>query len=265
MRLKIHALAKSSQSCCDFKSAACDMYFQRIFTTLVLVLTLPCLCPAQDAPSEEASPTPSPTPATTPEAAPASEPTPSPETSPAPETAATLEATPTPEATPRDQDFINLPTDTPPQASDVISGSQISLSGENLPTEQSDKEFLDPNQLLPTDSAPPAIDPRTLAASGEEQERKVKIRYQQVRAKAELDPDVASLLAKAKTARTFEGERAAYRKYYELLFKKMKKLDSTLAKKCDLMEKAYLSRLAQTRIEPTIPLEPPPKPEPLAN
>ena len=229
------------------------MYFQRIFTTLLLVFTFPCLCLAQDAPSEEASPTPSPTPAPTPEAIPAPEPAPTPET------------TPTPEATPRDQDFINLPTDTPSQASDVISGSQISLSGENLTTEQSDKDFLDPNQLLPTDSAPAAIDPRTLAASGEEQERKVKIRYQQVRAKAELDPDVASLLAKAKTARTFEAERAAYRKYYELLFKKMKKLDSTLAKKCDLMEKTYLSRLAQSRIEPTIPLEPPPKPEPLAN
>jgi hypothetical protein len=253
MRLRIHALAKSSQSCCDFKLAASDMYFQRIFTTLLLVFTFPCLCLAQDAPSEEASPTPSPTPAPTPEAIPAPEPAPTPET------------TPTPEATPRDQDFINLPTDTPSQASDVISGSQISLSGENLTTEQSDKDFLDPNQLLPTDSAPAAIDPRTLAASGEEQERKVKIRYQQVRAKAELDPDVASLLAKAKTARTFEAERAAYRKYYELLFKKMKKLDSTLAKKCDLMEKTYLSRLAQSRIEPTIPLEPPPKPEPLAN
>jgi len=259
MRLKIHALAKSSQSCCDFKPAACDMYFQRIFTTLVLVSTLPCLCLAQDAPSEEASPAPSPTQATTPEATPVLEPASTPEASPSPE------ATATPEATPKDQDFINLPTDTTSQASDVISGSQISLSGENLPSEQSDKQFLDTNQLLPTDSAPAAIDPRTLAASGEEQERKVKLRYQQVRAKAELDPDVASLLAKTKTARTFEGERAAYRKYYELLFKKMKKLDSTLAKKCDLMEKTYLSRLAQSRVEPTIPLEPPPKPEPLAN
>jgi hypothetical protein len=51
----------------------------------------------------------------------------------------------------------------------------------------------------------------------------------------------------------------------ELLFKKMRKFDSTLSKKCDLMEKTYLSRLSQSRIEPTIPLEPPPKTEPLAN
>jgi hypothetical protein len=31
------------------------------------------------------------------------------------------------------------------------------------------------------------------------------------------------------------------------------------------MERTYLNKLAQTRIEPTIPLEPPPKPDLLAN
>lgn len=175
------------------------------------------------------------------------------------------QASPAPQVAPSDQDFINLPNEPTVQSTDIISDSQISLSGEPLPAAESDKDYVDPNQLMPTDAAPAPIDPRTLAAAGEEQERKIKIRYQQVRAKAEQDSDVASLLAKAKTATTFEGERAAYRKYYELLFKKMRKLDSSLSKKCDLMEKTYLARLAQTRVEPTIPLEPPPKPEPLAN
>ena len=175
------------------------------------------------------------------------------------------QASPAPQVAPSDQDFINLPNEPAVQSTDIISDSQISLSGEPLPAAESDKDYVDPNQLMPTDAAPVPIDPRTLAAAGEEQERKIKIRYQQVRAKAEQDSDVASLLAKAKTATTFEGERAAYRKYYELLFKKMRKLDSSLSKKCDLMEKTYLARLAQTRVEPTIPLEPPPKPEPLAN
>ena len=175
------------------------------------------------------------------------------------------QASPAPQLAPSDQDFINLPNEPAVQSTDIISDSQISLSGEPLPAAESDKDYVDPNQLMPTDAAPAPIDPRTLAAAGEEQERKIKIRYQQVRAKAEQDSDVASLLAKAKTATTFEGERAAYRKYYELLFKKMRKLDSSLSKKCDLMEKTYLARLAQTRVEPTIPLEPPPKPEPLAN
>lgn len=175
------------------------------------------------------------------------------------------QASPAPQVAPSDQDFINLPNEPAVQSTDIISDSQISLSGEPLPAAESDKDYVDPNQLMPTDAAPAPIDPRSLAAAGEEQERKIKIRYQQVRAKAEQDSDVASLLAKAKTATTFEGERAAYRKYYELLFKKMRKLDSSLSKKCDLMEKTYLARLAQTRVEPTISLEPPPKPEPLAN
>jgi hypothetical protein len=178
---------------------------------------------------------------------------------------AEVQASPTPQAAPSDQDFINLPNDPSSQSTDIISESQISLTGEVPAAAESDRDYLDPNHLMPTDGAPAPIDPRTLAASGEEQERKLKISYQQARAKAEQDSDVASLLAKAKSATTFEGERAAYRKYYELLFKKMRKLDGSIAKKCDLMEKTYLARLAQTRIEPTIPLEPPPKPEPLAN
>ncbi|MEI8294255.1 MAG: hypothetical protein WCG66_09740 [bacterium] len=172
---------------------------------------------------------------------------------------------PTPEPTAASQDFIKLPSDPSSPASDIITDSQISLTGDKSTPAESDKDYIDPNQLMPSESVSDAIDPRTLAASGEDQERKVKIRYQQIRSKAEEDPEVASLLAKAKAAATFEGERSAYRKYYELLFRKMRKLDSTLSKKCDLMEKTYLSRLAQTRVEPTIPLEPPPKPEPLAH
>jgi len=180
-------------------------------------------------------------------------------------TMAEPQASPAPEVAPKDQDFINLPNEPAAQPTDIISDSQISLTGEKLPAVESDKDYVDPNQLMPEDGGAIPVDPRTLAAAGEEQERKVKVRYQQARAKAEQDGEVAGLLAKAKTATTFEGERAAYRKYYELLFKKMKKLDGTLSKKCDLMEKTYLARLAQTRVEPTIPLEPPPKPEPLAN
>ena len=205
------------------------MLIKRFITSLFLVPVVSSLAMAQDAPTAEP------------------------------------QASPAPQVAPSDQDFINLPNEPAVQSTDIISDSQISLSGEPLPAAESDKDYVDPNQLMPTDAAPVPIDPRTLAAAGEEKERKIKIRYQQVRAKAEQDSDVASLLAKAKTATTFEGERAAYRKYYELLFKKMRKLDSSLSKKCDLMEKTYLARLAQTRVEPTIPLEPPPKPEPLAN
>jgi hypothetical protein len=158
-----------------------------------------------------------------------------------------------------DQDFLQIPSD--PQT-----GSDISTTDENAPLPESSGEFIEPNDLIsPMDESIPPIDPRSLAAGSEEQERKVKKRYKEVRIKAEKDPSVVSLLEKAKTATTFEGERAAYREYYRQLFRKMKKIDKSLAEKCDLMEKSYLNRLAQTRIEPTIPLEPPPKPEFLAN
>lgn len=205
------------------------MFSKRFIPAITILLTLPLLCMAQDAAQVEPTPTPAPQP------------------------------------TPSDQDFINLPADPSAAATEIISDTQISLTGETLPAAESDQDYIDPNSLMPAEGVTAPVDPRTLAASGEEQELKMKIRYQQARTKAEEDPDVANLLAKAKTATTFEGERAAYRKYYELLFKKMRKLDNSLLKKCDLMEKTYLSRLAQTRIEPTIPLSPPPKPEPLAN
>ena len=74
----------------------------------------------------------------------------------------------------------------------------------------------------------------------------------------------ASAHAQAQSAKSFENERAALREYYRLLFKKIKKADKDLTARCDVMERAYLARLAQSRIEPTIPLSPPPTPAPLS-
>lgn len=155
-----------------------------------------------------------------------------------------------------DQDFLLLPEEPASAASD----SETVLSGEVIATEET---FVEPMEF--EDATPPPVDPRTLAASSEAEERRLKIRYKQARVKAEKTPSLVALLDKAKSARTFEAERAAYRAYYRELFKLMRKSDSGISKLCDLMEKTYLTRLAQTRIEPTIPLEPPPKPELLAN
>ena len=200
-------------------------------------------------------------------------PEPTPEASP-PALESTPAATPAPEtpaspllnpANASDQDFLKLPN-LPGQSTDLLPAAEVPLAEGMAPLPETDQDFVDPNQLMPADGTSPApIDPRTLAAGGDEQERKLKVRYKEVRVKAEKDPAVVALLETAKKARTFEGERAAYREYYRALFRKMKKLDATLTAKCDLMEKSYRTRLAQTRLEPTIPLEPPPKPELLAN
>ena len=131
-------------------------------------------------------------------------------------------------------------------------------SGESLP----DAAFADPNAVIPSDAS--SLPPTPSGPSAQEIERKLKVRYQEVRVQVEKDPAVRSLMEQSKSAKSFEDERAALREYYRLLFKKMKKADKDLTERCDRLEQAYLARLAQTRVEPTIPLNPPPTPAPLS-
>lgn len=190
------------------------------------------------------------------------EPTPDATPSPSPEPTLTPEATPS--ASP--EDVISLPADSGSVEAPIVSDSEVTPVektnvGDGLP----DSSFTDPNGVIPGDglSDIPAAPPTGPSAG--ELERKLKIRYREVRTKVDSDPAVKSLLEQAQNAKSFEDERAAYREYYRLLFKKMKKIDKDLTERCDAMEEAYLARLAQTRLEPTIPLNPPPKPETLAN
>jgi len=204
----------------------------RQFSTLIICTLVSLVAFGQDMPSP-------------------SEPSPTPEASPEPKPAPEAKEAPV-----SDRDFITLP-------------DQTTLSGETINAETAvsitpDAPISDPNALLPSSSSE-IPDAAAVAVNNEAQERKIKVRYKQVRLEADQDSNVTALLDKAKKATTFEGERAAYREYYRALFRRMKKIDSSIAKKCDEMEKAYLNRLAQTRIEPTIPLEPPPNPKPLAN
>ena len=166
-----------------------------------------------------------------------------------------------------DSDFITLPEAAGPSSAEPKKDPEGTFTNESLTTPaDADTGLTESNDLMPLDISTEApVDTAARLVATEEQEIKVKIRYKETRLKVEKTPALESLLAKAKAARTFESERAAYREYYRELFRRIKKLDPTLAKKCDAMETAYLNRLAQTRIEPTIPLEPPPKPIPLAN
>jgi hypothetical protein len=121
---------------------------------------------------------------------------------------------------------------------------------------------VEPNALIPEQGpvapvAPPAFE------SAQEKARQLNIRYREVRVQADKDPRVISLFQQAEQAKTFEEQRAALREYYRLLFKKIVAIDKSLAEKCKVLEIAYIRRLAQERLEPTIPLNPPPTPEPL--
>ncbi len=215
----------------------------RYILPLLFCAFLPLHLVAQESPT---APSPSPTPAAKPK-----------------EAALTLTPPSTAQSPSSDNDFINLPEADIPSDAIPVRDSEATLP--STPAD-ADTSITDPNDIIPLDISTEApVDTATRLMATAEQEIKVKIRYKETRLKVEKTPALEALLAKAKAARTFESERAAYREYYRELFRRIKKLDSTLAKKCDAMETAYLSRLAQTRIEPTIPLEPPPKPVPLAN
>lgn len=193
---------------------------------------------------EAASPTPTPNATPVPTQIPVPSPAPLPPEAPAPlEPAAT--PSPTPDVIPMEgapldtQDIAPLPT---------------------LDQAMPDDAFTQPNALVP-DEAPPAISQSL--DNAQEKARLQNIRYKEVRVQVEKDPKVKSLLAQADRSKTQEDKRAALREYYRLLFKKIVAIDKSLAEKCEILETSYIHRLAQIRLEPTIPLNPPPTPEPL--
>ncbi len=237
-----------------------------------------------EAPSAESTPTTGPT------ATPDATPTPVPETiavpqvtatpdavttpdAPATPDTATAAATPTPEATATpDASSAVSPTPTPESKEDVIPLPEGAKTDTGAPLETQDigqpslsapdSSFTDPNALVP-DGPPQPPGAPTVRENTEENDRKMAIRYREVRVQADKDPKVLSLYKQSETAKTDEDKRAALREYYKLLFTKMISIDPALEKKCKMMEEAYIRRLAQTRLEPTIPLNPPPTPKPL--
>ncbi|PTX93431.1 hypothetical protein DB345_17640 [Spartobacteria bacterium LR76] len=219
---------------------------------------------ATPAASPESAPAASPeaTPASSPESAPAATPEPSPtasaEASPAPEASPVAEASPSPTAA----------TDTIPlegQAAAPAGGAPLDTQdlAPALPTApMPDAAFTDPNAIIPDSGPVPPSMPK-VAENPQSKTRELIVRYREVRVQADKDPQVLAMYKKSVAATTDEDKRAALREYYRLLFKKMIEIDSSLTVRCQGMEAAYLRRLAQERLEPTIPLNPPPTPEPL--
>jgi len=135
-----------------------------------------------------------------------------------------------------------------------------------LPTgEVSPGEIPDPNALFPDDFVPGEMPPPPpqVAENEFERDRKLRVRFQEVKAVALKDEAIREMKDRADKAKTDEDKRAALREHYKMLFAKMVSIDAELAERCALMETAYLRRLAQFRVEPTIPLSPPPTPAPL--
>ena len=103
--------------------------------------------------------------------------------------------------------------------------------------------------------------PVNSAGNEERQRQEQKARYYAVKVKADKEEDLISLQDKATKAKNEEARRQALRQYYDLLAKRMKKIDGSLSDWIDTMHSAYLRRLAQDRLEPTVPLNVPPSPD----
>ncbi|PWU07392.1 MAG: hypothetical protein C5B47_06275 [Verrucomicrobia bacterium] len=124
----------------------------------------------------------------------------------------------------------------------------------------------DPNALIPAAEVTPtpAVSLKDAEAQQKALDSQELAKYKAAKIQAEKVPAIRSLYERAQRAPTDEDYRAAMREYYRMLFKKIERLEPSLADKARGMQEAYLRRLAQTRIEPTIPLHPPPTPVPLS-
>ncbi|MBE2179456.1 MAG: hypothetical protein IAE97_03210 [Chthoniobacterales bacterium] len=114
-----------------------------------------------------------------------------------------------------------------------------------------------------TYTPPPAMPERPpLLEDPQESERKMRVQLRRLKAVLDRDPQLFELQEMADRATTPEDRRAARRAYYALFFDKVRKANPKLTDYADKLEKASLNNLYQTRIEPTLALNPPPLPQP---
>lgn len=141
-----------------------------------------------------------------------------------------------------------------PDPSAPAANSGQGSTGENPPPS-------DPNSLIPPPAEPEQPSPINAAGNEEKQRQDQKTRYYSAKVKADKEEGLASLLQKADKAKSEEAKRQTLREYYDLLAKRMKKIDPSISEWVDTMHAAYLRRLAQVKIEPTIPVNVPPLPD----
>lgn len=116
----------------------------------------------------------------------------------------------------------------------------------------------DPNSLIPPPIEPSQPSPINSAGNEEKQRQDQKAKYYAAKVKADKEEGLASLLTKSDKAKNDETKREILREYYDLLAKRMKKIDPSISEWIDTMHAAYLRRIQQIRVEPSIPQGLPP-------
>lgn len=186
-------------------------------------------------------------------------------------TARAQEASPEPSATPNPSpaeapsaELIIDPEETVSKEPAVVPGEEPlpALDGK-LPGEDNifGDDLFGPAELY-SPSAPSMPDAPPVIEDPNEAERKMRVKFRKMKTGIESQQDLIALKDMAKQARTPEDYRAARRAYYALFFDKVRKADPSMKDYADKLEKQSLADLYQTRIEPTVALNPPPEPQP---
>jgi hypothetical protein len=132
--------------------------------------------------------------------------------------------------------------------------SGMGSPGENPPSS-------DPNALIPPAVTPEQASPINASGNEEKHRQEQKTRYYTVKTQADQDQDLAFLLKKVDSSKSEQARRETLREYYDLLAKRMKKIDPSISEWIDTMHAAYMRRLQVLRVEPTIPANLPPNPD----
>jgi len=92
--------------------------------------------------------------------------------------------------------------------------------------------------------------------SASEDEMAARIRLRQLKSRVLREPKVQALYEKAQAAPTDYEKRETLKEYYKLLYTRIEKLDGSLKKRVAALQHQSISRLTQTKIDPTDPLDP---------
>lgn len=105
---------------------------------------------------------------------------------------------------------------------------------------------------MPQGLVPPVVrrDKKTKTEEVEEEYVR-RVRFRQAQTRAVADPAVQAEWEIAKVAKTDYEKREAMKRYYKLLFARVRKLDGTVKEEADRREAAAISRLEQHRVAAT--------------
>jgi hypothetical protein len=190
---------------------------------------------------------------------------PAPGTMPAPSLFAPDQGAPSSSPAPADSNTpaaVSAPADTnAPGVAPVGADSNAPAANSGMGSAGQNPPPSDPNSLIPPPVEPEQPSPVNASGNEEKQRQEQKTRYYTAKTQADKEEALASLQAKAEKAKSDEAKRQTLREYYDLLAKRMKKIDPSISDWIDTMHSAYLRRLEQVRVEPTIPVNPPPSAE----